>query len=95
MSQQQQAQGIPRVASGGGSGGAAGLDRTAQINDYVAKQKAAKQNAPLIRKVTHTDGKRWHSGRRSQAAAPKGNAVLNLRVVMSFHLAVVFRCCCC
>lgn len=54
MSQQQQAQGIPRVASGGGSGAGAGLDRTAQINDYVAKQKAAKQNAPLIRKVTHT-----------------------------------------
>ena len=70
MSQQQQAQGIPRVASGGGSGaGGAGLDRTAQINDYVAKQKAAKQNAPLIRKVTHTYGKRMNSGRRSEAGS--------------------------
>jgi hypothetical protein len=37
------------VGRGGGSGGDA---RSAQINEYVAKQKAAKQNAPLIRKVS-------------------------------------------
>lgn len=29
-------------------------DRSAQINEYVAKQKAAKLNAPLIKKVTTT-----------------------------------------
>jgi hypothetical protein len=37
------------IGRGGGSGGDA---RSAQINEYVAKQKAAKQNAPLIRKVS-------------------------------------------
>lgn len=80
--QQQQSQGIPRVSSGG-SGSGSGLDRTAQINDYVAKQKAAKQNAPLIRKVRRTD-KSMH-GQRRQAdsnSAQLERAVLNLCIVM-------------
>lgn len=56
--------GIPsnNNAYGGGGGGGvqsspspvqgiARVDRSSAINEYVAKQKAAKQNAPLIRKV--------------------------------------------
>ena len=34
--------------------GIARVDRSSAINEYVAKQKAAKQNAPLIRKVRET-----------------------------------------
>lgn len=42
----------PATGSGGIGRGAGSSDaRSAQINEYVAKQKAAKQNAPFIRKV--------------------------------------------
>ena len=33
-------------------GGIARVDRSSAINDYVLKQKQAKQNAPLLRKVS-------------------------------------------
>lgn len=60
MQQQQQGHGSSGMSVGAGGmlpsqQSSTRMDRNAAINEYVAKQKAAKQNAPLIRKVSEED----------------------------------------